>query len=195
MARPAYQRRRTGLLPLAAPAVSHASRQTRAGQGQRRRPGRREGRLLSDLHLSDPGDDVTAGQQLVDWVQQRIDAFADTWASRYPAAVKCLLTDRQGLTTNLCFPLEHHRRVRHSNFIERTFGETRRRVKVIGRFPSGTASPWFGPSLTEPPAAGAAPPIPATSCASCTTSAKPCTTRPLAPPGRRPSPGPVSEAA
>ena len=26
-------------------------------------------------------------------------------------------------------------RIRHSNFIERTFGETRRRVKVIGRLP------------------------------------------------------------
>ncbi len=30
-------------------------------------------------------------------------------------------------------------RIRHSNFIERTFGETRRRVKVIGRLP-GEAS-------------------------------------------------------
>jgi putative transposase len=39
----------------------------------------------------------------------------------------------------LRFPLEHHRRIRHSNFIERTFGETRRRVKVIGRLP-GEAS-------------------------------------------------------
>jgi transposase-like protein len=28
-----------------------------------------------------------------------------------------------------------HARIRHSNFIERTFGETRRRVKVIGRLP------------------------------------------------------------
>ena len=27
------------------------------------------------------------------------------------------------------------RRIRHSNLIERTFGETRRRVKVIGRLP------------------------------------------------------------
>ena len=27
------------------------------------------------------------------------------------------------------------KRIRHSNFIERTFGETRRRVKVIGRLP------------------------------------------------------------
>jgi len=29
--------------------------------------------------------------------------------------------------------------VRHSNFIERTFGETRRRVKVIGRLPGETS--------------------------------------------------------
>jgi transposase-like protein len=29
----------------------------------------------------------------------------------------------------------NHKRLRHSNFIERTFGETRRRVKVIGRLP------------------------------------------------------------
>nr|WP_204079353.1 transposase [Mycobacterium riyadhense]VTP00595.1 Transposase, Mutator family [Mycobacterium riyadhense] len=35
----------------------------------------------------------------------------------------------------LRFPREHWTRVRHSNFIERTFGETRRRVKVIDRLP------------------------------------------------------------
>ena len=39
------------------------------------------------------------------------------------------------LTVHLRFPAEHWRRIRHSNFIERTFGETRRRVKVIGRLP------------------------------------------------------------
>ncbi|MET7458663.1 transposase, partial [Streptomyces sp. NPDC005574] len=39
----------------------------------------------------------------------------------------------------LRFLVEHHKRIRHSNFIERTFGETRRRVKVIGRFPSETS--------------------------------------------------------
>jgi transposase-like protein len=89
--------------------------------------------------LTDLGEDVEPGQQLVDWVQRRIDAFAETWAGRYPAAVKCLLSDRQSLTTYLRFPLEHHKRVRHSNFIERTFGETRRRVKVIGRFPGETS--------------------------------------------------------
>jgi putative transposase len=36
-------------------------------------------------------------------------------------------------------PAEHHKRIRHSNFIERTFGETRRRTKVIGRLPGETS--------------------------------------------------------
>ena len=39
----------------------------------------------------------------------------------------------------LRFPAERHHRTRHSNFIERTFGETRRRVKVIGRLPGETS--------------------------------------------------------
>ncbi|WP_405151256.1 transposase [Sphaerisporangium sp. NBC_01403] len=46
---------------------------------------------------SELSDDLTVGQPLVDLVQRRIDAFADTWGGRYPAAVKCLLTDRQRL--------------------------------------------------------------------------------------------------
>jgi transposase-like protein len=44
-----------------------------------------------------------------------------------PAAVRCLLADRDSLTVYLRFPREHWTRLRHSNFIERTFGETRRR--------------------------------------------------------------------
>ena len=79
------------------------------------------------------------GPQLVAAVQRRIDAFAEQYQRTFPAAVKCLLTDRAQLTSYLRFPAEHHRRIRHSNFIERTFGETRRRVKVIGRLP-GEAS-------------------------------------------------------
>ena len=39
----------------------------------------------------------------------------------------------------LRFPAEHHHRIRHSNFIERTFGEPRRRTKVIGRLPGETS--------------------------------------------------------
>jgi putative transposase len=56
-----------------------------------------------------------------------------------PSAVRCLLANREQLTSYLRFPVEHHRRIRHSNFIERTFGETRRRTKVIGRLPGETS--------------------------------------------------------
>jgi putative transposase len=79
------------------------------------------------------------GPKLVAAAQKRIDAFADNYARAYPSAVKCLLTDREQLTSYLRLPAEHHKRIRHSNFIERTFGETRRRVKVIGRLPGETS--------------------------------------------------------
>jgi transposase-like protein len=46
-----------------------------------------------------------------------------------------VLDDLSALTTFLRFPREHWRRIRHTNLIERTFGESRRRVKVIGRPP------------------------------------------------------------
>ena len=86
-------------------------------------------------------DDLSTepGPRLVELVQARITAFADKYAATYPAAMKILLTDAEGLTAYLRFPAEHHTRIRHSNFIERTFGETRRRAKVIGRFPGETS--------------------------------------------------------
>jgi len=79
------------------------------------------------------------GPRLVEIIDHRIDDFAARYRALYPAAVKCLLADRAGLTAYLRFPAEHHHRIRHSNFIERTFGETRRRVKVIGRLPGETS--------------------------------------------------------
>ncbi|GGT09216.1 IS256 family transposase [Planobispora rosea] len=89
--------------------------------------------------LQQGDQEIEPGPALVACVQARIDAFAEAWSTRYPAAVKSLLADRASLTTYLRFPIEHHKRIRHSNFIERTFGETRRRVKVIGRFPGETS--------------------------------------------------------
>ncbi|GGN88124.1 hypothetical protein GCM10011579_081610 [Streptomyces albiflavescens] len=72
-------------------------------------------------------------------MQQRIDAFVGRWADAYPAAMRAMEADRASLTVYLRFPAEHRKRIRHSNFIERTFGETRRRVKVIGRFRGETS--------------------------------------------------------
>jgi putative transposase len=66
---------------------------------------------------------------------RRARAFAARWGKLFPAALACLMEDLDHLTTYLRFPTEHWRRIHHSNFLERTFGETRRRVKVIGRLP------------------------------------------------------------
>jgi transposase-like protein len=85
--------------------------------------------------IFDLPEDVEPGLDAVAKAQARIDSFATRWRDSYPAAVRCLLDDRESLTVYLRFPREHWNRVRHSNFIERTFGETRRRVKVIGRLP------------------------------------------------------------
>ena len=85
--------------------------------------------------IFDLPEDIQPGLEAVKQVQARIDAFAARWRDAYPAAVRALLKDRESLTVYLRFPREHWQRVRHSNFIERTFGETRRRVKVIGRLP------------------------------------------------------------
>ena len=74
---------------------------------------------------------IPAGKVMADFAVMRRAIASDAARS----AVKCLLSDRQQLTSYLRFPIAHHRRIRHSNFIERTFGETRRRVKVIGRLP------------------------------------------------------------
>lgn len=78
---------------------------------------------------TEPGDDAVAE------ARRRAKTFEAKWAKLYPSAVACLTDDLDHLVTYLHFPKQHWGRIRHSNFIERTFGETRRRVKVIGRLP------------------------------------------------------------
>jgi putative transposase len=83
--------------------------------------------------------DAEPGDQAVAVARQQATAFAATWKARYPSAVACVTDDLASLTVHLRFPAEHWHRIRHSNLIERTFGESRRRTKVIGRLP-GEAS-------------------------------------------------------
>jgi len=92
------------------------------------------------------------GHDLVAAVQRRIDGFAEQYRRAFPSAVKCLLTDRAQLTSYLRFPAEHHRRIRHSNFIERTFGETPtgQGHRPAGRPARRLASTSCGPCSTEP---------------------------------------------
>ena len=75
------------------------------------------------------------GQGAVDEAAQRAAAFAARYERSYPAAVACLTSTLAELTVHLRFPVEHWQRIRHTNLLERTFGETRRRTKVIGRLP------------------------------------------------------------
>ncbi len=61
--------------------------------------------------------------------------FIATYQRLYPSAVAGVAANLDALVVHLRFPTEHRQRIRPSNLIERTFGETRRRVKVIGRLP------------------------------------------------------------
>jgi transposase-like protein len=75
------------------------------------------------------------GEQAIAEARRRIDGFRAQWERAYPGAVACLVEDFESLSVHLRFPKEHWKRCRHTNLIERTFGETRRRTKVIGRLP------------------------------------------------------------
>ena len=76
-----------------------------------------------------------AGPKAVFEARRRAKAFCTKWRKLYPSAVACLEEDLDVLVVHLRFPAEHWKRIRHSNLLERSFGETRRRVKVIGRLP------------------------------------------------------------
>lgn len=84
--------------------------------------------IFDDIE-TDPGDAA------IDEALRRTQAFAGKWERAYPGAVACVTDDFASLSAHLRFPKDHWKRIRHTNLIERTFGETRRRVKVIGRLP------------------------------------------------------------
>jgi putative transposase len=75
------------------------------------------------------------GEAAVVEARRRAKRFITKWQPLYPSAVACVADNLDAFVVHLLFPTEHRKRIRHSNLIERTFGETRRRVKVIGRLP------------------------------------------------------------
>lgn len=76
-------------------------------------------------------DDIQApaGQAAVDEARRRAAGFAARYERTYPAAVACLTSTLDELTVHLRFPREHWQRIRHTNLLERTFGEIRRRPR------------------------------------------------------------------
>jgi putative transposase len=66
---------------------------------------------------------------------ERGRALIARFRARYPSAMECLEKDLEECLTYLLFPKEHQKRIRTTNLLERTFEESRRRTKVIPRFP------------------------------------------------------------
>ena len=85
--------------------------------------------------IFDLGDEHAPGDGALAEARRRAAQFEATWGSAYPGAVACVTDGLDELVAHLHYPRAHGPRIRHSNLIERTFGEARRRVKVIGRLP------------------------------------------------------------
>jgi len=70
----------------------------------------------------------------------KLQALAAEYAAAYPSFARSLEQDLDALVVHLRFPHEHHKRIRSTNLLERTFVEVRRRTKVIGRIPGETSA-------------------------------------------------------
>jgi putative transposase len=67
-------------------------------------------------------------------------ALAGDYRASYPSAMKPIDEHVDQLVAHLRFPLQHRKRTRSTNLLERTFVEVRRRTKIIGRFPGETSA-------------------------------------------------------
>ncbi len=67
-------------------------------------------------------------------------ALAGDYRRDYPSAMRVIDEHVDQLVAHLRFPLEHRKRTRSTNLLERTFVEVRRRTKIIGRFPGETSA-------------------------------------------------------
>src|SRR4051812_32072484 len=67
-------------------------------------------------------------------------ALAGDYRRAYPSAMRVVDEHVDQLVGHQRFPLEHRKRIRSTNLLERTFVEVRRRTKIIGRFPGETSA-------------------------------------------------------
>ena len=66
--------------------------------------------------------------------KQRATEFVEKYQNQFPRAVSSFTDDLEASLNHLKLPVVHHKFVRTTNLIERSFGEERRRSKVIPRF-------------------------------------------------------------
>jgi len=65
---------------------------------------------------------------------QAAEIFRNTFASCYPSAVDCFNDDLDACLNHLQCPAKHRKSISTTNLVERSFGEEKRRSKVIPRF-------------------------------------------------------------
>ena len=70
---------------------------------------------------------------------ERGEKLIARFENRYPQAMECLKETLNETLAHLQFPKEHWKFIRTTNLLERTWGEARRRTKVIPRFPTETS--------------------------------------------------------
>ena len=66
--------------------------------------------------------------------KKQIEYVIDKYSDKYPSAVNCMLDDIEACLTFYDFPAVHHRYIRTTNLLERTFVEEKRRTKIIPQF-------------------------------------------------------------
>ena len=81
-------------------------------------------------------DDATSASD----AKHALLALAGDYRRAYPSAMGTITEHADQLVAHLRFPLEHRKRTRSTNLLERTFVEVRRRTKIIGRFPGETSA-------------------------------------------------------
>ena len=76
------------------------------------------------------------GATSLEQAKQSLTAFKREYAKIYPSALRCLDDDLDQSLMFYLFPVNHWKRIRTSNRLERMNKEIRRRLRVIGRHPS-----------------------------------------------------------
>jgi transposase-like protein len=70
----------------------------------------------------------------LDMAQERAADVLREYEAVYPSAMRAFRDDLDACLTHLRCPLAHHKSIRTTNLLERAFGESRRRTKVIPHF-------------------------------------------------------------
>lgn len=79
--------------------------------------------ILESFHAESYDDGLTKGQEVI-----------EHYRNRFPSAMKCMEETLEDCLQALKLPVAHHKRLRTANLLERTFGENKRRTKVIPHF-------------------------------------------------------------